>query len=475
MNEVAAPTAPTAPAGPSLDQGAPDVAQRAVLAVAVVVGVVLRWWDLGGPVATFDESFTGAYSHLPLGRIPSALRAQDAHPPLDYLIRHLFGSMGDTFALRVPSAVFGCLTLVVVVWWMWRRGWFGVAVVVLTSLSPFQLLYAHEARMYALAILCGTGAAAVTDRWRRDGSPRWRWLMALAVLVGLFDLSSFLLYAGALLLVPGRRRDGEAWRWRATVAGCLGLWAVVWGPSFADQAQRQHSGWIPLTSVAGIRDTIAWFSSQYASVALISLLAVAAVAAGAVLLYRQDRGLGEVWLWLVLLPFGAACLIGLRSHFLLTRTLAASAWGVPVAMAALFERARRYSVVAAAIVVVLVAIVVGQSIGPSLSYQEGAGPGVQAVAGHVQPGDAVLVYPSWLWPLVVWSDGAARTQDVPAALSHLATGAWIYVKPGAPFDGRVWIFEPTVYSSPTAGLRRCPGRTPVGGNFALTCYQVTSG
>ncbi len=451
--------------------GAPGRSQRIVMAAAVAVGFVLRWWDLGGPVATFDESFTGAYSHLPIRQIPGALRQNDAHPPFDYLIRHFFGSMGDTTALRVPSAIFGCAALAVVVWWMWDRGWFGVAMVALTSLSPFQLLYAHQARMYALAILCGTAAAALADRWSRDGARRWRWLLVLPLLVGLFDLSTFLLFAGALVLLPGRRRDREAWLWRATAAACGAVWAVVWGPSFLHQAQGQHSDWIRLTSPAAVRDTIAGFLTVHPNV---SLLAVAIVIVGAVMLWRQDRVVWEVWAWLALLPFALACVLGLRSHFLLTRALAPSAWGIPLVLAALFDRARRYSPLAEVVVVAALVLVSLPSIGPALAYEEGAGPGVVAVAARVQPGDGVLVYPHWLWPLVVWSDAAPRVQTVPAALHALSPDAYIYVAPGAPFGGRVWILQPTGYRSPTTGLARCPGRTPVAGDYSLTCYQLSS-
>ncbi len=450
----------------------PERAQRLVLIGAVVVGVVLRWWDLGGPVATYDESFSGVYSHLPLSQIPAALRAHDAHPPLDYVIKHFFGSMGDTFALRVPSAVFGCLTLLVVLWWMWRRGWFGVVVVSLTSVSFFQLLYAHEARMYALAILCGTAAAALTERWLRDGSARWRWWLLLPLVLGLYDLASFLLLAGALLLVPGARRDGEAWRWRATVVGGLAVWAVGWGLSFVTQAGGHHSDWIPYTGLATMRDTIANFVTDYNS---LELLAVAVVALGAFWLWRQDQTLGRVWLWLALLPFVVACVLGVRSHFLLTRTLAPSAWALPVAMAAVFEQARRRSNQLAVGVVALLVVLVAGSIRPALAYEEGAGPGVVAVASHVQPGDAVIVYPAQFWPLLVWNDGAARAQDVPPALDHLRPHAWITVRAGAPFDGTVWIFGPSLYHSPTTGLTRCPGSVAVGPDYDLTCYHVDPG
>ena len=203
-----------------------------------MVGLVLRWWDLGGPKATFDEAFTGVYSHLPLSQIAAGLRAEDAHPPLDYLIRHWFGATGDTAALRVPSAVFASLALVVMALWMRRRGWFGVTAVALTSVSTFQLLYAHQARMYALMVLCGTLVALAAEAWWHDPSARWRWLMGSALVVALFDHSSALLLAGAIVLFPGRRRDGEAWRWRATAVGAVGVWVLVWGRSFAEQASR---------------------------------------------------------------------------------------------------------------------------------------------------------------------------------------------------------------------------------------------
>jgi hypothetical protein len=440
-----------------------------VLVVAVAVGVVLRVWDLGGPSATFDESFTGSYSHLPLGRIPGALRDNDAHPPLDYLIRHFAGGIGDTLALRIPSAVFGVATLAVVVWWMWHRGWFGVAVVALTAVSPFQLLYAHQARMYALAILAGTVAAMAADRWRHDAAPRWRWWLAAALLVGLFDLSSFLLYAGALFLVPGRRRDAPAWRWRATVAGCGLIWAAVWGLSFIHQAQGQHSTWIAYTTVSGAGGTLAGFVSFFTAW---QWVAVGLVAVGGVTLWRRQPSLGALWGWLFVLPLVAACVIGLRAHFLLTRALAPGAWGVPVALAAMIDAGRRRSVAIGMVLAVAALLVMSRSISEAVTYQDGSAPAVRALAGEVRPGDAVLVYPDWLWPLVVWNDGVPRTNDPPTALRHLSTGAFVSVVGARPFDGRVWVLEPTAYRAPTAGLVRCPQQPAQGGDYSLTCYQA---
>ena len=87
--------------------------QAVALAVAALVGIVLRWWNLGGPVATIDESFTGCTRTCPSGdpgrpagrRRPPAARLPDAA----LLRRHRRHA-----ALQVPSAVFGCATVLAV-------------------------------------------------------------------------------------------------------------------------------------------------------------------------------------------------------------------------------------------------------------------------------------------------------------------------------------------------------------------------
>jgi uncharacterized membrane protein len=447
---------------------APTPTQRWAIWVAVVVGVVLRVVDLGGPLGNFDESFTGSYSHLPIGQIPSALRSNDAHPPLDYLLRHFFGSMGDTAALRVPSALFACLTLLVVVWWMWRRGWFGVAVVALTAIAPFQLLYAHQARMYALAALLGTVAVVAAEQWLRTSAPRWRWVVGAALLVGLFDHAQFLLAAGALLLVAWTRRDREAWAWRATICGCVALWAVVWGPSFLRQAKDQNSTWIPFTSVSSILSTVNGLVDMYA---VLELAAAALLAVGAWLLWRRGDELGRLWLALFAAPLAAACLLGLRSHFLLPRTLAFAAWAVPLAFAALVDRARRVSPPALLLVCCALFVVVVPSIRPAISYEEGSAPALRYVADHLPAGDAVTIYPRWLWPLAVWDLGAPRQPSSEPSLRSIQ--GYPFVLGGAAFDGRVWVLQPTAYGYRPPHLPTCGHVVPGNGDYEITCYQVS--
>jgi hypothetical protein len=448
----------------------PTRAQRIALAVAAGVGIVLRWWDLGGPMATFDETYTSANAHVPFGEIADTVRRVDAHPPLDYMLRHWFGSSGDTLALRVPSAVFATATLLVVLAWMWRRGWFGVAVVALTAVSSFELLYGRTARMYALIVLCGTVVAVATDHWVRDDRPRWRWLMVAALVVGLFCHSSVFLLAGALVLVPGRRTDGEAWRWRASIAGAVALWGLVWGAAFAYQLHRQASFWIPFATVGSTLDALNGLTTMYPS---LRGLVFVAVVIGAGLLWSEHRTLARTWLLLFAVPFAVAVVIGVKFHFLLPRTLAFAAWAPPVALAAIVERTRRVSTPVALAGAMLVAILVVPSIVPAITFEETSVVPRRALLAEVRPGDAVAVHPTWFWPMISWDLRVAPADSVPAGLADL--DASVVVVGDAPFGGRVWTLEPDTYSMATGALVPCPGIEPRHlEDFVLACYEVPS-
>src|SRR4051794_3538672 len=130
--------------------------QQWIVAACLVAGGAVRLVVLGRSLLSFDEAFTANVARQPVGDIPSILRATDSHPPLDYLLRNLFVGSADTAWLRLPSALIGVATLLVVLWWMWNRGWFGVFVIGFSSFAAIEVLYARQARMYAIVILAGT-------------------------------------------------------------------------------------------------------------------------------------------------------------------------------------------------------------------------------------------------------------------------------------------------------------------------------
>ena len=83
---------------------------QALVALAVVVGVVLRFLPRSG--LWLDEALSANIASLPLGDIPDALR-RDGHPPLFYVLLHFWQSLGgdgDEW-LRAMSGVVSLLTL----------------------------------------------------------------------------------------------------------------------------------------------------------------------------------------------------------------------------------------------------------------------------------------------------------------------------------------------------------------------------
>ena len=444
--------------------------QRAVVSVAVVVGIIARWWNLGGPGLSFDEAFTAAYSSLPLNEIPSALRANDSHPPLDYLLRHLWVGPHSELWLRVPSAVFASLALLLVVRWMRARWWLGVAVVVVFALDPFSILYAHQARMYALMSLLGVTGAFLADRWLAGAVGRAApVLLGILVAVACLDHAGGLFLAAGLMAVPGLRRDWAAWRWRLGAVAGVAVWAVVWGSSFRQQLELQSSSWVPLTSFGSLTSTLGGlFSMVEGTDGLVVVLLVGGGAA----LWSLDRRLARLALALLGVPFVLLGLAGLQFHVLLPRTLAASSWAVPAALAALMVAAwRRRVALGVAVASVLVALCL-RSMSTATSYDEHSSAALVAVGSALSPGDTVLVHPGWMWPLAWWNletDQIGRSHPGVAGLE-----GWAWAVRGSAANGRVWIVRPDTYRLDLERFSSCGATRTLPGGWLLDCV-VTGG
>ncbi len=113
------------------------------------------------------------------------------HPPLYYVLARLWaGVMGNSVAaVRSLSAVIGLLALPCT-YWVSRElfesplvAWLATALV---AISPFQVLYAQEAREYSLWTVAILFASAALLRAMRLGSRSGWGLYALALTVGLY-------------------------------------------------------------------------------------------------------------------------------------------------------------------------------------------------------------------------------------------------------------------------------------------------
>ena len=123
------------------------------IVVVFLLGVLLRFLDLGQQGLFLDEAWSWATAQLPPAQIlQSSLR--DPHPPLYYLLlKGFLAVLPDTEAgLRTLSALCSAATLAVTLAFVARQwdvraaiyaGWF-------IALSTFDLYYAQETRMYTL-------------------------------------------------------------------------------------------------------------------------------------------------------------------------------------------------------------------------------------------------------------------------------------------------------------------------------------
>ncbi|SEL63223.1 Dolichyl-phosphate-mannose-protein mannosyltransferase [Pseudoxanthomonas sp. GM95] len=133
----------------------------------------------------------------------------DTHPPLYYFGLYGWSRLGGTGEawLRLPSAVFAVLALLVTARALWRR--FSPAAIgfalAASSVSMFWFEQSQNARSYTLSMLLSAGllssALALHERWRaRSEFPRWHLLLVFALgTAGGLTHSYVLLTAGMVL------------------------------------------------------------------------------------------------------------------------------------------------------------------------------------------------------------------------------------------------------------------------------------
>ena len=146
-----------------------------MLVALVVVGAAVRLWGLGANRLGYDEAFTAMAGRLPLGSLFSYLRADDSHPPLDYLLHLPLARLGvSTWWFRLPGVLCSIGALGLFAWWMRTHGRAGVLATALMALSAFEVVHGRNARMYAELELLGVALAIVAESWLRKPQRRAR-------------------------------------------------------------------------------------------------------------------------------------------------------------------------------------------------------------------------------------------------------------------------------------------------------------
>lgn len=140
---------------------------RLGLIVLLLLAFALRAYQLAVQSLWYDEAISWYLTQMTLPQL-TEWTAKDIQPPLYYYLLWLWVRLAGTseFALRFPSVAFAGLTLPLL-WRMGRRLFGGTAgwlVLVFGILSPLQVYYAQEARMYTLLTLLGLASSYLLHR-----------------------------------------------------------------------------------------------------------------------------------------------------------------------------------------------------------------------------------------------------------------------------------------------------------------------
>lgn len=247
--------------------------QRAALSAVLLLALGVRLFRLDGQSLWYDEGNSVALAGRDVFTIIQSA-ARDIHPPLYYIVLHAWVSVlgNSEVAVRLLSALLG-VALVYVTYLMGRR-LFGLPAALvaafLAALSPFQVYYSQEARMYIGATLLGALSVLLLLELldERPRSQRRRgavWLgYVLVTVAGLyfhyFAATVVLAQDAALAILLARRLRGGAGQRLARrllpIAAGQGLVALLYWPWLPVMAM-QFSNWPAISELYSLPQLVA--------------------------------------------------------------------------------------------------------------------------------------------------------------------------------------------------------------------------
>ncbi len=231
------------------------------LLMLLLLGALLRFYQIQTKTIWLDEAFSIWLAHQPLVDLWAWLIKIDQHPPLYYSLLHcwqlLFGDRQG--AVRVLSAL--CSTLTLPFCYGAGRRFFDQPTALVTTLilavAPFHIRYAQEARMYALLTLTVAIALYLLARLLLEPpqqQPRWlapAFALAQAAVMlthntaaVFFPLALNLAIGGAVVWQYGRggvssltalNQPGFEWHWLRTQLLAFSGW-LPWSIPFLIQS-----------------------------------------------------------------------------------------------------------------------------------------------------------------------------------------------------------------------------------------------
>jgi mannosyltransferase len=345
-----------------------------LLLAIVVLGAFLRLYHIGGNGLWIDEAFSIWMGRQPVSEMLGWLVRIDQHPPLYYLLLHIWMCLGDGQAVvRAFSALCSTLTIPII-YLLGRRlanQKLGLLAALILAVSPFHVHFAQEARMYALLALNASLALLALARLLTDplsataalggqsvGFWRaWRatrrmpslrtvetdlaWLAyvlftAIALLTHntavFFPLAANLLVLGLFAVKVAGFRFSQSpisnrflRNWLLAQVGVLLLWSP-WLPAFIVQSVGVYREfWLPAPTWAQVGEVLLGFVSEFLPLPLggigVTVGLYAGLAGLGLISFRRRRMQAAFLLAFFAVPFVGELLVSLSRPIFYGRTL----------------------------------------------------------------------------------------------------------------------------------------------------------
>jgi 4-amino-4-deoxy-L-arabinose transferase-like glycosyltransferase len=211
---------------------------KAILILLALLAAGLRALWLNWQPLWWDEGYSFYAAGMPVASMIKET-AEDIHPPLYYALLHFWqgGAGSSPLAARLFSVFVGVLTVLLVFRVARHLGGMRLAVLagLFAAVSPFQVYYSQEVRMYALVALLGLASTYLMWLWldkdSAAGAVSRRWLLLAYAAVTVATLythyyAAFIPVAQTLFVLLTRERRRVLRSWLA----CQAVMAVLYLP-----------------------------------------------------------------------------------------------------------------------------------------------------------------------------------------------------------------------------------------------------
>lgn len=240
--------------------------------VLLAIALAIRLYGLSDKPLWLDEIITQRRANLAIPEMITNSLSHRHFPTYFLLVRAFDGPLIDEWMLRLPSALFGAVSvlLVALIGTEVRSRWAGIVAAGLMMLSPLEVQYSQEARSYALVsclvLLALWGLVRIAQQTvpgpsspARTGSQFGPWLaftigtigaLYVLVLAGLWLIAANLA-AVVIFLQAGSRRREFLRKWALVQA----IIAMAWIPALVVMAYAVGADplrgfrWIPPTTL----------------------------------------------------------------------------------------------------------------------------------------------------------------------------------------------------------------------------------